>query len=170
MPYSEPQQPDNESKSQRKKDMLALQKLGESLVQLTAEQLAAMELPENLLTAINQMKSLSANEAKRRQMQYIGKMMRHIDVETIKQALKKKELVHKKETAQFHDIEEWRTKLLTQGDEALNSFLNDYPQTDRQQLRQLIRNAQQDRRNEKNTGAEKTLFKFLRTLIENMPK
>lgn len=170
MPYSEPQKPDDESKSQRKKDMIALQKMGESLIQLTTEQLVAIELPENLLTAIKHMKSLSANEAKRRQMQYIGKMMRHIDVEKIKQALKQKELSHKKETAQFHYVEEWRTKLLTQGDDSLNSFLIDYPQADRQQLRQLIRNAQQDRRNDKNTGAEKTLFKCLKTIIENVPK
>lgn len=161
MPQSEPQKPDDESKSQRKKDMLALQKMGESLIQLTEEQLATIDLPDNLLTAIQHMKSLTSNEAKRRQLQYIGKIMRQIDPESIKQALKNRELIHEKTTAKFHHIEEWRTKLLTQGDSALYVFLADYPKANRQQLRQLIRNAEQDRKNNKNTGAEKALFKYL---------
>jgi len=165
---SEPEKPDHESKSQRKKDMLALQKIGESLIKLTEEQLATIDLPDNLLTAIQHMKSLTSNEAKRRQLQYIGKIMRHIDVESIKQTLKRRELIHEKNTAQFHHIEAWRTKLLTHGDDALNSFLGDYPKVDRQQLRKLIRNALQDRKNNKNTGAEKALFKYLRSIIENI--
>jgi ribosome-associated protein len=168
MPQSEPQKPDSESKSQRKKDMLALQKMGESLIKLTEEQFAMIDLPDNLLTAIQHMKSLTSNEAKRRQLQYIGKIMRQIDPESIKQALKKKEIIHKNNTAQFHHIEEWRTNLLTQGDDALNLFLANYPKANRQQLRQLIRNAQQDSKNNKNTGAEKSLFKYLRSLVENM--
>ena len=165
MPQSEPQKPENESKSQRKKDMLALQKIGESLIKLTEAQLATIDLPDNLLTAIQEIKSFTSNEAKRRQLQYIGKIMRQIDLESIKQALKQIEFIHEKNTAQFHHIEEWRTKLLIHGDDALNSFLVDYPKTDRQQLRKLIRNAQQDRKNNKNTGAEKALFKYLRSII-----
>jgi ribosome-associated protein len=168
MPQSEPQKPDSESKSQRKKDMLALQKMGESLIKLTEEQLAMIDLLDTLLTAIQHMKSLTSNEAKRRQLQYIGKIMRQIDPESIKQALKKKEITHEKITAQFHHIEEWRTNLLTQGDDALNLFLANYPKANRQQLRQLIRNAQQDSKNNKNTDAEKSLFKYLRSLVENM--
>lgn len=167
MPQSEPQKPDSESKSQRKEDMLALQKVGESLIKLTEEQLATIDLPENLLAAIQHIKTLTSNEAKRRQLQYIGKIMRHVDPESIKQALKRIEFIHERNTAQFHQIEEWRTKLLLHGDEALNSFLVDYPKADRQQLRQLIRNAQQDQKNEKNTGAEKALFKCLRSIVEN---
>src|SRR5579862_3020666 len=165
MPQSEPQKPDINSKSQRKEDMLALQKIGESLIKLTDEQLATIDLPENLLTAIQHIKSLHSNEAIRRQLKYIGKIMRQIDTELIQQALKHMELIHKKNTAQFHHIEEWRTKLLTHGDDALNSFLVDYPNGDRQQLRQLIRNAQHDRNNDKNTGAEKALFKYLRSIV-----
>lgn len=168
MPQSEPQKPDNESKSQRKEDMLALQKIGESLIKLTEEQLTTIDLPDNLLTAIQHIKSLTSNEAKRRQLQYIGKIMRQIDPELIKQTLKCIEFIHEKNTAQFHHIEEWRTKLLIHGDDALNSFLGDYPKVDRQQLRQLIRNAQQDRKNNKNTGAEKALFKYLQSIVENM--
>lgn len=165
MPQSEPQKPDNESKSQRKEDMLALQKVGESLIKLTEEQLATIDLPDNLLTAIQHIKSLTSNEAKRRQLQYIGKLMRQIDPESIKQALKRIDVIHKKNTTQFHDIEEWRTRLLEHGDDALNTFLVDYPEVDRQQLRQLIRNAQRDIKNNKNTGAEKKLFQYLRSIV-----
>lgn len=167
MPQSEPQKPDHESKSQRKKDMLALQKIGESLIKLPQEKLATMDLPDNLLTAIQHMKSLTSNEAKRRQLQYIGKMMRQIDVDSIKETLRRIELIHEGNTALFHRIEEWRTKLLVTGDDALNAFLVDYPAGDRQQLRQLIRNALQDKKNNKNTGAEKTLFKYLRSIVES---
>ena len=168
MPESERQKPDKDSKSQRKQDMLVLQKIGESLIKLTEEQLATIELPDNLLTAIQHIKSLTANEAKRRQLQYIGKLMRQIDAESIQEALKRIEMIHEKDIGRFHHIEEWRTRLLVNGDEVLNAFLNDYPNVERQQLRQLIRNAQQDRKNNKNTGAEKTLFKYLRSKIESV--
>lgn len=166
MPQSEPQKPDAESKSQRKKDMLALQKIGESLIKLTEDQLTTLDLPENLLGAILHMKSLVSNEAKRRQLQYIGKIMRHIDVEPICQTLKRKQYIHQKSVEEFHLVEEWRDKICQQGDEALNSFLVDYPETDRQQLRKLMRNAQYDKKNDKNTGGEKALFKYLRSIIE----
>lgn len=166
MPQSEPQKPDSESKSQRKKDVLALQKIGESLIKLTDEQLKRIDLPDNLLTAIQHMKTLTSNEAKRRQLQYIGKIMRHVDLDSIKEALKRRELIHEKNTEQFHQIEEWRNKLLQSGDDALNLFLIDYPNVDRQELRQLIRNAERDRKNNKNTGAEKKLFQYLRSIIE----
>jgi len=165
MSPSEPQKPDSNSKSQRKKDMLVLQKIGESLIKLTEEQLATIDLPDNLLTAILHMKSLSSNEAKRRQLQYIGKIMRQIDPEAIKQALKNKELIHKKNTARFHQVEEWRTKLLAEGDDTFNTLLAEYPKINRQQLRQLIQNAEQDKKNNKNTGAEKALFKYLRSIL-----
>jgi ribosome-associated protein len=161
---SEPEKP---SKSQRKEEMIALQKIGESLTKLTEEQLSKIDLPDNLLTAIKHSKSLTSHEAKRRQLQYIGKIMRQIDPESIKLTLKRMQLVHEKNTALFHQLEKWRPKLLAHGDEALNSFLHDHPEGDRQQLRQLIRKANQDIKNEKNTGAEKILFKYLRTLLEN---
>jgi ribosome-associated protein len=167
MPQSEPQKPDSDSKSQRKKDVLALQKIGESLVKLTTEQLATFDLPDNLLAAIQHMKSLTSNEAKRRQLQYIGKIMRQIDTDSIKETLKRIESIHKQNTGQMHLIETWRTKLLAHGDSELNLFLVNYPYGDRQELRQLIRNAQQDIKHEKNTGAEKALFRYLRALIEN---
>lgn len=166
MPQSEPQQPDIESKGQRKRDMLALQKIGESLLKLSDAKLAALELPENLLAAIQHAKSLTSNEARRRQLQYIGKIMREVDVEPIKLALGRMQLTHQKSNTQFHHTEQWREKLISEGDDALNAFIQEHPKADRQQLRQLIRNAQRDRKNQKNSGAEKALFRFLHDIVK----
>lgn len=166
MPQSDAQKPDEFSKSQRKRDMIELQKLGEALIKLTPSQLEKLELPESLVDAIKQAKKLTSNEAKRRHMQYIGKIMREVDVEPIKLHLKKLKLVHEKVTAQFHHTEEWRSKLITQGDDALNAFLIEYPDIDRQQLRQLVRKAQQDVKLNRNTGGESALFKYLRVIIK----
>jgi len=166
MPQSEPQQPDKESKSQRKKDMLALQRIGESLMKLNESQLSAIDLPESLLTAIQHAKSLTSNEAKRRQLQYIGKIMREIDHKNIQLSLKRIQLGHKKSTVQFHQTEQWRDKLISAGDDALNYFLSEHPEAERQQLRQLTRKAKQDKKNNKNTGAEKALFKYLRIVLK----
>lgn len=166
MPQPDPLQPDENSKSQRKRDMIELQKMGEQLIRLNAEQLEKMELPANLLEAILHAKSIKANEAKRRQLQYIGKIMRNIDVEPIRLALKKLQFSHEKSTAQFHKTEEWRQDLITGGDDKLNAFLSEYPTVDRQQLRQLTRKAQHDRKNDKNTGAETALFKYLRGIVK----
>ena len=166
MPQSDPLQPDENSKSQRKRDMIELQKMGEELIRLNAEQLDKIELPENLLAAILHAKSIKANEAKRRQLQYIGKIMRSIDVEPIRFALKRLQFSHEKNTVQFHLTEQWRTDLITRGDDKLNAFLSEYPHADRQQLRQLIRKAQHDRKNAKNTGAETALFKYLRVIVK----
>jgi ribosome-associated protein len=166
MPQSEQLQPEEQSKSQRKRDMLALQKMGETLVKLSDSQLKKMDLPDQLLAAIQHAKSITANEGKRRQLQYIGKIMRNIDIEPIRLALERLQFAHDKNTETFHKIESWRAKLIEHGDDMLSTFLSDYPDVDRQQLRQLIRKAQQDKKSDKNTGAEKALFNYLRGVIK----
>lgn len=165
MPQSEPLPPDINSKSQRKKDMLALQKLGESLILLSESQLKEIEMPEILLIAILDAKNFQA-EARRRQLQYIGKLMRSIDAEPIKIALKKIQFTRESNASKFKRVEQWREKLIVGGDQRLNQFLTEYPDTDRQQLRQIIRKAQTERKNNKNLGAEKLLFKFLVKIID----
>lgn len=89
MPESEKSLPDPLSKSQRKQDMLDLQKLGKTLIDLPESQLAKIPLPENLLEAIHFAHTLKSHEAIRRHLQYVGKIMREIDVEAIQAALKK---------------------------------------------------------------------------------
>lgn len=165
MTQSENQAPDPFSKSCLKREAEKLQKLGEALIALSASQLATIPLPENLLAAIQHAHTLKANEAKRRHLQYVGKLMRDVDSAPIEAALKKLKNAHQQKTDAFHHIEAWRERLIKEGDTALQVLTGEIPQIDRQQLRQLVRKAQHDRANEKNTGAEKALFVYLRDVL-----
>lgn len=166
MPKHDGQEPDQLSKTQVKNEMLALQKIGEALVALAPSQLDQIALPDNLLHAIREMHKLKTHESRRRHMQYIGKLMRHVDIEPIQAALKKIQMNREKNTAQFHQIEQWRDRLIAEGDAALQAFIDLYPQADRQKFRQLMRQAKQDRENAKDTGNEKALFRLIRELIQ----
>lgn len=152
------------SKSQIKRDMVELQKLGESMLKLSDLQLVRIPMPEQILESIRFAKTLKTHESIRRQLQYIGKLMREYDAEEIRLALKKNEMENEVNTRHFHQLEQWREQLIEQGDEVLKQFVTEYPNTDVQHLRQLIRNAKQDRKNNKNTGSEKKLFKYLREI------
>lgn len=170
MPLSERKQPEECSKSQLKRDMLALQKLGEALIALPKAQLEKIALPEDLLEAIHFAHSLKSNSARRRHLQYVGKLMRRIDPAPIHTALARIKAENKKNIAQFHEVEKWRAQLIEEGDVALQKLLETHPQADRQQLRQLVRNAHQDRTKNKNTGADKELFKVLCALLKTEAK
>jgi len=167
MPLSERKQPDPLSKSQVKRDMLALQALGALLIELPEVQLRKLPLPDDLLKALLFTKTLKAHEAKRRQLQYIGKMMRSVDPLPIQAALKALKQDDKKIRALFLKAEAWRDQLLAEGDTGVQTFLEQFPAADRQLLRQLFRRAQQDRLKEKNTGAAKELFHYLHDLLRD---
>ena len=165
MPESEKKLPDPFSKSKRKRDMLDLQDLGMSLLELSASQLAKIPIPEDLLELLEFARTLKTHEAKRRHLQYIGKKMRDIDPVQIREAMAKVKFGNAQNTAQFHAAEEWRDRLIAEGDAALQLFLKSYPAADSQQLRQLIRNAQHDIAKNKNSGAKTQLFRCLLALI-----
>lgn len=166
MPQSDFEKDSYISKSQRKRDMTALQKLGEVLVGLSETQLKKIPLPEELAKAVIAARTLKSHEAKRRQLQYIGKLMRDIDAEPIEQAVKKLQLQNKEGKTHFHKIEYWRAKLIEEGDAALALFLKDYPNADHQSLRQLIRKAQKDKLLDKDLGNKTALFRFLSGIIK----
>ena len=165
MPEPDDNSLEKPSKTQLKKEMIALQKLGEALIDLSDSQLDKMLLPETLLRAILLARTLTSHGAIRRQSQLIGKLMRHLDPEPIQADLQKVQEGRAISTEQFHDIEKWRDELIANGDDGLQKWLELYPMTDRQQLRQLIRNAQRDRANNKKTGGEIELFKYLRGVL-----
>jgi ribosome-associated protein len=105
---------DRPSKSQRKRDSLALQDLGESLVTLSDERLRSLALPERLVDAIQLVRTIRAHEGRRRQMQFIGRLMREeADVEAIRRALEDEHHQHRVDTALMHEAERWRDQLLT---------------------------------------------------------
>lgn len=165
MPQSENLPPDEFSRSNLKREVEAIHKIGEMLVNMPETQLNSIPLPDKVREAIDVARSIHAREGKRRQLQYIGKLMRQIDLEPIKAAMQKVHLVKAKETEQFHEVEEWRDKLISEGDTAIQSFMDIHADADRQKIRQLVRQAQHDRKSQKNTGAETALFRYLRELL-----
>jgi ribosome-associated protein len=153
------------SKSERKREVLALQELGEALVELPQAQLAQIPLEPILADAIASARSIKSREAKRRQLQYIGRIMCEVDIQPIQDALNKIKHKDQKIKTQFHQVERWRDELVTTGDVKVQEFIEKFPQADRQLIRQLIRKAQQDKATSKNSGAETELFRYLREII-----
>lgn len=154
------------SKSQLKREMTALQDLGANLVKLSNKELARIPLPENLADAIKLARSINSNSGLRRQMQYIGRLMREIDADPILRAYT---LLHdgKRESAeQFHHIEEWRDRLIAEGDGALEEFLAGHPTAERQRLRQLLLNIKKEREKNQPPKSARLLFRYLRELLE----
>ncbi|MFZ7188153.1 ribosome biogenesis factor YjgA [Avibacterium avium] len=151
------------SKSEIKRDAEALKQLGEKLVNLTKTNLEKIPLEENILDAIALAQRLQ-KEAKRRQLQYIGKLLRQVDAEPIQEALDKIENKHNHQQALLHKLELLRDELIAKGDEALSNVLNDYPYADRQHLRNLIRAAQKEKSQNKPPKAYRELFQYLKEL------
>lgn len=152
------------SKSQRKREMHALQAMGAKLVELNQTQLAKMPISERLRAAIIEMKRLTSHEAKRRQLQFIGRLMRAEDIEPIAaelQIISHDNIQAKKD---LHLVETWRAQLLEQK-AALTEFLQQYPHADSQRLRQLIRDTVNEKNTGKPAGANRALFRFLRELL-----
>jgi ribosome-associated protein len=154
------------SKSQLKRESHALQSLGEELVQLNREQLRKFALPDDLLQAVTLAQSIKAHGAKKRQLQYIGKLMRTIDVDPIKQALDDLKGISAQSIATQHKIEQWRQRLIDEGNDALQTLLTEYPDVDRQRIRQLLRSVQKEAQNNRPPKAFRELFKYLREYIE----
>ena len=152
------------SKSEIKRDAEQLKKLGAKLVELTTTNLEKIPLDETLLDAVELAQRLQ-KEAKRRQLQYIGKLLRNIDVEPIQEALDKLENKHNQQQVILHKLELLRDELIAKGDDALADLLNSYPQTDRQHLRNLIRSAQKEKEQNKPPKAYREIFQYLKELM-----
>jgi len=153
------------SKSQLKRESHALQAMGEELVELPAAKLAKIPLPDELADAIALARRIKQRGGRKRQLQYIGKLMRKIDPEPIQLALEGLKLDSARETAQLHKLEQWRDRLVAEGDAALGKLLDDYPQADRQHLRQLVRNAQREAKQNKPPKSAREIFRYLRELM-----
>jgi ribosome-associated protein len=153
------------SKTRRKQQMHDLQALGSELVELNEQQLAAIDLPERLLDAVMEARRVTKFEAKRRQLQYIGKLMRHVDPEPIRSRIAAWKSVSTAHTARLHLIERWRARLLDD-DGAMTALLNDYPQADAARLRVLVRNAGRERDAGQPPKSFRELFRVLNETIE----
>jgi len=154
------------SKSQRKRQMHALQELGEQLVALSVERLRKVPMPEELFDAVRDAQRFTSHGARRRQMQYIGKLMRSIDPAPIQAELDAFNGVSKAETARLHRLEKLRADLL-EDETVLSTLAQRWPQADLQRLRTLRRNALKEREQNKPPRAFRELFRLLRELDES---
>jgi len=152
------------SKTKIKKQMHELRDLGEELTELGKDQLAKLDIPESLRDAIREMSRMKSFGAKRRQLQYIGKLMRDVDTAPIIAKLDTWKGVSQQHIGYMHQIERWRERLM-EGDKALTELLAAYPQTDVQRLRTLIRNAIKERDTGKPAKNFKEIFQVLRETI-----
>ncbi|HEX4236269.1 MAG TPA: ribosome biogenesis factor YjgA [Caldimonas sp.] len=152
------------SKTRRKVASHDLQSLGEALLELADDHLAALALDEALLDALRAARRIRSHEARRRQMQLIGKLMRSADVEHARVAIDERRLGHARDSLALHQAERWRVELIAD-DEATTRFAREHANADLQQLRALVRNARKDGATapEQRSGrAYRELFRFIR--------
>ena len=153
------------SKTKLKAEADVAQSIGKKLIALSKDRLIKLELPETLFDAVMEAKRLTANGAIRRQLQYLGRLMRDVDSAPIVEQLEAWEGKNTQENARFHTMERWRTRLITEP-AALQEFLTKYPQIDIQQFRTLIRNAQKEEAAQKPPKSSRELFKLIREVSE----
>jgi ribosome-associated protein len=156
------------SKTRRKREMHELQALGTALAELPESQLKEMRLDEGLLAALLEVKRIKSHEAKRRQMQYIGRLMRDVDPAPIRSRLAELEGHSAQATARHRRLEAWRERLL-EDDAALTEFAAAYPGGDLQALRALIRNARKEKKEAKPPRAYRELFRVLKEIESPTP-
>lgn len=153
------------SKTRLKKEMTALQELGEELAGLSESQLAEVPMPESLREAIVEARRITQHGGKRRQMQYVGRLMREIDVAPMREKLASWKGVSREATALLHRIERWRERLL-EDESAMQEFAAEFPRSDLQHLRSLLRSIRRERMENKPPRQYRELFRVLRETIE----
>jgi ribosome-associated protein len=153
------------SKTRIKQDMQALQELGEALIDLPADKLQQLDLPENLLSAVNDAKRISKHGALKRQHQYIGKLMRGVDAEPIRAKMLEWGGKTGRETARFHLAERWRDRLLD-SEAAFTEFAEEFPKADLQHLRTLARQARHEIETKRPLTNFRNLFRELHNTIQ----
>ncbi len=155
------------SKSQRKREMIALQDLGAKLPELNKEQLKKIPMTIELQKAVEEAQRLQPrSEAIRRQLQYIGRLMRSQDVEAITTAIERFEAGKQAHAVMFHKLERWRDRLILGDNSDLQAYLQEDEGADIQHLRQLLRNAQKEQQQGTPPIASRKLFKYLRERAE----
>lgn len=157
---------EKKSKSQRKREMLALQALGEQLTGLSVDQINTIEMAEDLREAVLFAKTMKKNESLRRQMQYIGTLMRDVDSEPIRKALDEIGKGRRHDAHAFRKIEQLRDGLIDGGDRLLEDIFKEFPEVDRQRLRRLVLNARKEKLDSKPPKSSRALFRYLRELAQ----
>lgn len=164
--YSDDGAFEEKSKSQVKRELHALQELGERLATLKPDLLDRLPLSDALRKALADAPKHTAHIARKRHIQYIGKLMRDQDIDAILALVDQLDASTRQYNERFHALERWRDRLIAGNDETLEAFVAEYPQTDRQHLRSLIRHAQHEAARNKPPAASRKIFKYIRDLDE----
>lgn len=156
------------SKSQLKREMTALQKMGQELIDQPRDRVKRVPMPEDVRDAILECQKIKDHEGRRRQLQFVGKKMRTLDeaeVALIQKTIDSWKGASKSETAVMHALERRRDKLLA-NDEAVTELMAEHPQLDAQQLRTMIRNARKEQAESKPPKAYRDIFQLLKELAK----
>jgi len=156
------------SRTQLKKEAEALQKIGEKLAELSDDQLSRMGVPPTLMEAIRAVRRMKSHGARRRQMQYIGTLMRRMDITAIEQGLLEIEQGAYRQASAFHRIEDWRDRLLAGDDALMDEILAKFADADRQRLANLVRNARKEKEKNAPSRSARHLFRYLKQLDEDI--
>ncbi|MDH5693529.1 MAG: DUF615 domain-containing protein [Gammaproteobacteria bacterium] len=157
---------EEKSKSQLKRVAHELQDLGKILVELPVSQFKKFDLEPELKDAVDLARGIRSYSGKKRQLQFIGKLMRSMDVEPIRQQLDKLNNLHQEDTQRLHQTEAWRDRLLSEGNSAVSEFVASFPSVDVQYLRQLIRQADKEAKQGKPPKSKRLLFKLVGEMLD----
>jgi ribosome-associated protein len=158
------------SKSARKRAAHAAQDLGEELIALPDAELAALGVPAELAAALSEARRITSRAGLARQRQYIGKLMRALDLEPIRAALAARGAVSAREAERFRRVEAWRERLIGGDPAALAELAREHPQIDADEWAGRVQAARAERARGSHTGATRELFRALRALLDTMPR
>jgi ribosome-associated protein len=155
------------SKSQRRREALELKSLASELIKLSAARLGRVPLDDSVRSAVMEARQIRSNVARKRQLQYVAKLLRRIDPEPIIQTLEKFDGEARQLTGRQHRSEAWRDFLLESGDDAVGVLMQQRNEVDTQAIRQLLRNAHKEASRNKPPASARALFRLLRKMDES---
>lgn len=153
------------NKTQIKKDIAVLFALGEEMSELSAAQLKNLELPENINKPLTEVAGMPHKGARKRLLKFIAGQLYKIDVEPFLEKLARVKNQSAHAVREHHLVERWRDRLIAEGNDALTALLSEQPHADRQQLRQLLRNAQKEAEAAKPPKSARLLYRYLKDLF-----
>lgn len=155
------------NKTQIKREIAAISRMAEEMTELSAEHLESLELPENILLAINDAARLPHKAARKRQLKYVTAQLRKIELDEIQEKLARIKNRSAHAVREHHQAERWRDRLIADtGNEVMTQLLSEFPAADSQQLRQLQRNAKKELAAEKPPKSARLLYQYLKKLLE----
>lgn len=157
------------SKSQIKRDVNDITALGIELTELPDSQIKGIEMSDSLFNALMEYKRINKHSALKRQRLYIGKLIRKEDWESIQEHLRKLKEPLEQHNARFKEMENWRDRMIAESDKAINEFIGEYHQADRQKLRQIVKSTIKEKEKEpdKTPLNARKLFKYIREIVDN---